>query len=554
MEKMDKHYKKETKADKKSKLPLIIVAVVVILAASLLITSQKTYIGGVSDSAKAYTVDDKGQVTFAMELPRGSEVTKKSGTAKLDKTTLARIEFDGKDYYVDPSKIVKGKGNLVQEKEVFVRTPVTVYKNEDGPEIASYMAKGSKMKVLDYDKMQDDGDIHKYKVAYKDSAGESGEGYVYGKYVEGTQEEADEVYNFHNEYTIAQGAKYGFELYGGLATNLDYFPYEKTRIKGKKFCKNAKTMYINTYGAVHPDAYLELLKQTKCNAVCIDVKDGQLTYKSEVAKEVSPYAYNEAYATPEDFKKSVKQYKDAGLYTIGRIVVFNDTRYATDHPEDCIVSSSSKNWPSAYSRKVWEYNIRLAQEAVKEFGFDEIQFDYVRFPESSYGISQEAGTDFRNKYGEEKAQAVQNFCFYAADQLREVDAYISVDVFGESSYGYVTAYGQYWPAISNIVDAISAMPYTDHMGGDNAWRYPYDTVYNWAKGAASQQFVSNPAAARTWITGYDTPYWGVQYDYGEKELSDQIRGLTDAGLKGGFIPWNVTSDIGKYYQYKAIWN
>ena len=204
---------------------------------------------------------------------------------------------------------------------------------------------------------------------------------------------------------------------------------------------------------------------------------------------------------------------------------------------------------------MWEYNVRLAQEAIEEFGFDEIQFDYVRFPENSYEMSRNKKTKFRNTYDEEKGQAIQNFCFYAADQIHEAGAYISVDVFGESAYGYMTAYGQYWPGISNIVDAISAMPYTDHTGGEGAWKNPYNTMKAWAKRAKKQQdYLEHPAAARTWITGYNTPYWAPTENYGEKELKAQIKALKDAGLKGGFIPWNVINDLGKYKQYKKIWN
>jgi hypothetical protein len=169
-------------------------------------------------------------------------------------------------------------------------------------------------------------------------------------------------------------------------------------------------------------------------------------------------------------------------------------------------------------------------------------------------MSKSGKADFRNKYGESKAQAVQNFCFYAADQLRRSGAYISVDVFGESAYSYVTAYGQYWTAISNIVDAISAMPYTDHFSGDRPWEDPYGSVNRWAKKAAKQQKrLQNPAVARTWITGYNTPHWAPNVDYNEAKLRDQIKALEDAGLDGGFIPWNVLSDIGKYRQYKGIW-
>ena len=170
-------------------------------------------------------------------------------------------------------------------------------------------------------------------------------------------------------------------------------------------------------------------------------------------------------------------------------------------------------------------------------------------------MSKSGVADFRNKYGEEKGQAVQNFCFYAADQIHEAGAYFSVDVFGESVYGYMTAYGQYWPGISNIVDAISAMPYTDHTGGKGAWTDPYKTMKNWGKRAKKKQdILQSPAVARTWITGYNTPYWAPTENYGEAELKAQIKGLEDAGLDGGFIPWNVVNSLEKYKQYKAIWN
>lgn len=548
------HMKKEKLSLKEPIEILIAVLVLVILVLTLVLRPTESYLVGVSHAVDAYTIDESGQLTKADPIPRGTKVEKLSKTADLDGVELVAIHLNDNDYYV-PSDNLGSKDDVVQEKEVFVRTPVTVYENETGPEIASYMPKGSKLDVVGYDELQEDGYIHKYKVAYNDPAGESGEGYVYGKYIVGTQEEADANYNENGIYNRAKKAKYGFELYGGKATSLDYYPFAKPAIEGKPFCDYARTMYINTEAAVNPDAYVDIIKKSGCNAVCIDIKDGQLTYKSEVAKEYAPYSYKKAYTSAEKFKEGVQAYKDTGVYTIGRIVLFNDTRYAKDHPEHCIKSKlMTKKWPSAYSREVWEYNVKLAQEAVEMCGFDEIQFDYVRFPESAYELSKSGEAKFRNKYGEEKCQAIQNFCFYAADQLREVGAYISIDVFGEASYGYVTAYGQYWPAISNIVDAISAMPYTDHTGGEGAWTRPYQTVNNWAKtGAREQKHTPTPAAARTWITGYNTPYWGPTQNYGEHELKQQAKALKDAGLKGGFIPWNVLSEIGKYRQFQGVW-
>ena len=77
----------------------------------------------------------------------------------------------------------------------------------------------------------------------------------------------------------------------------------------------------------------------------------------------------------------------------------------------------------------------------------------------------------------EKEKHYKLFLMYAKDELHKMNVYVSADVFGESSWGYVTAYGQYFPAISNVVDAISAMPYTDHYEASNGyypWEHPYE--------------------------------------------------------------------------------
>jgi len=457
--------------------------------------------------------------------------------------------------YIRADEVAMSPDDVVRETEVFVRTPVTVYAEAKGPSIASFAPKGSCLSVLGYDRLKNDGSVQKYKVGYKDPDGNDAAGYVYGKYVTDTQEKADAVYNENGIAEKVKKDKYGSKLYGGKAEDLDYYPYERTVIEGKEFCADARAMYLNCAAVVNCKSYIKVIKDTDCNAVVADIKDGVLAYRSDVAKELSPRSYKTAYVSKKKYKKGIDALRETGVYLIGRIVVFNDPIYAKDHPEDCIKYHGSAYWPSAYSRKVWEYNVRLAQEAIEEFGFDEIQFDYVRFPETSYEMSKSGKANFRNVYDEEKGQAIQNFCFYAADQIHEAGAYLSVDVFGESAYGYMTAYGQYWPGISNVVDAISAMPYTDHMGAENSWETPYATTKNWAKRAKKgQDYLEHPAAARTWITGYDTPYWAPEVTYGNKQLRSQVKALKDAGLEGGFIPWNAGSDIGKYRQYKKVWN
>ena len=75
------------------------------------------------------------------------------------------------------------------------------------------------------------------------------------------------------------------------------------------------------------------------------------------------------------------------------------------------------------------------------------------------------------------------------------------------------------------------MPYTDHMGGQDTWKNPYGTMKTWAKRAKKgQDYLEHPAAARTWITGYNTPHWDPTYNYGEKELKAQIKALKEEGV------------------------
>ncbi|NLY87224.1 MAG: hypothetical protein GX083_01575 [Clostridiales bacterium] len=561
IERFKENYTQSSSSKKKHITATILVMLIVIVLTVFFLIQKfwyvKAFVAGTSNTVPVYSLDDKSILVEAGNITRGSRINRYIKKIRNDNHIYNRIKSDGKEFYIESSCLSITSDGAVQEKEVFVRTPATVYVEENGPDILSFVSKGTKLTVIGYDKLMDDGYVNKYRVKLpttKESE-KSIEGYVYGKYMKGTLEEASQNYNKNGEYNKAKKDVFSYNLYGGKAVNLDYFPYEKTKIKGNEFCENARTMYINTYAAVHPEEYVKLIEETDCNAVVIDIKDGPLTYKSEVAKEYSPNSYKKAYTSEENFRKGVETYKKTGVYLIGRIVVFNDKRYAKDHPENCIKSGSNTSWPSGFSRDVWEYNVKLAVEAVEKFGFNEIQFDYVRFPEASYEMSKSKKTDFRNEYGEEKAQAIQNFCFYSTDQLREVGAYTSIDVFGESAYGYVTAYGQYWSSISNIVDAISAMPYTDHFANDKSWENPYGAVLNWAMYAKKQQnSIQNPAAARTWITGYDTPYWDPYVQYGSSKMKDQIKALNKAGLKGGFIPWNVLSDIAKYREYQSIWN
>ena len=517
------------------------------------IGKSSMYLASDNNKVTTYIIDEDNNLKENSELVRGKKVIYSGKKVNMNDNEYLLIEFDNKEYYVNAKQLVKNVKDVVLEKERYVRTSVTVYENETDSKIASFIKKGNKLDITGYDKLLDDGNVNMYKIKYNDT-----EGYVYSKYLVNDKESADSVYNENGVYDIHKDRKFkGRELYGGKASTLDYYPYERVEFEDNKLLKKAKTMYLNagTIGSI--DSYLKIAKENGVNAIVVDIKDGALAYSSNIAKEISPTAYATAINDNSSYKSAIDKIKAAGIYAIGRIVVFNDVHYGKDHPDDCISSTaSSRLWPSAYSRGAWYYNVELAKEAVKEMGFNEIQFDYVRFPEDAYNMSIKGNSDFKNKYDEEKAEAVQNFLFYATDQIHKVGAYLSVDVFGECSGEYVTAYGQYWPAISNIVDAISSMPYTDHFGrGVDTWTNAYQTVYNWAKGAATRQKeIPTPAVARTWITAYDTPYWKPTVIYNASKIEDQVRALYDAGLDGGFITWNSASSLAKYEQIKTAFN
>lgn len=525
---------------------IIVVLVVLLLGKGKdIINKEAMYLASSDKVVKLYIQDDDGNLKKDKDLVRGTKVSSYKDTITKDNKSYTKIDYDKSIYYVDSGSLVKDAKSAVLEKVKYVRTSVTVYQNSEDSKIESFIKKGNKIDVTDYDKLLEDGSVNMYKIKNDNT-----EGWVYGKYLVNDEETANEVYNENSVYDTHKNRKYGLrELYGGKASTLDYYPYERVEFENNKLLKSAKAMYLNagTIGSI--DSYLKIAKENGVNAIVVDIKDGALAYSSEVAKEISPTAYKTAINDNSLYKAAIDKIKEAGIYAIGRIVVFNDTHYAKDHPEDCI---NSTGWPSAYSRNVWYYNVELAKEAAREMGFNEIQFDYVRFPENAYNLSV-AKADFKNKYDEEKAETVQNFLFYATDQIHKEGIYLSVDVFGECSSEYVTAYGQYWPAISNIVDAISSMPYTDHFGRSvDTWTNAYQTVNNWAKGAsARQKEIPTPAVARTWITAYDTPYWNPKVIYNASKIEDQVRALYDAGLDGGFITWNSASSLAKYEQIKS---
>ncbi|MEG0978082.1 MAG: putative glycoside hydrolase [Bacilli bacterium] len=533
-----------------------------ILKKTLVIVKKDMYLASDALTVKLYDVETFKEVK---EQVRGTKIVlydkdiKKEEEGK-DPIIYKKIQLDKKFYLVKPTNLVKLLNETVMEKTGFVRTNLTTYKTSTEIDIDSYLTKGTKIDITGFDSLNKDGSVRMYKI--KDGDHES---FLYSKYIVFSQEEANKHYDEAGLYQIH--AARTDTLGGGSGDNLDYYPNPKPNFPKNKFLADAKTLYLNCGVLNNVDAYIELAKNTGINSFVVDVKENTVpAYPSAVMEKYSSTSFNKAANTKENFGNAIKKLKDAGFYVIGRITTFKDSYYITDHPEDAITSTSSGKpflhngsyWPSPFVRTVWEYNTKLAVEAVKEFGFNEIQFDYMRFPDRSYTIEVNGLVDMKNKFKETKAQALQTFMMYATDEIHNAGAYVSVDVFGESSNTYITAYGQYWPAISNVVDAISAMPYPDHFdagqyGLATPWTKPYILFSKWALEASNRQKeIPTPAVARTWIQAYNAikpPY----NTYGPEEIKAQITGLKDGGLTGGFITWNSSSNIEKYKSISTGW-
>ena len=451
-------------------------------------------------------------------------------------------------YLEEKACIVSDMADSVLEHTLYVRSAVNL-RDAEGRLLETFAEKGTAVLATGCDYMEEDGTPHMYRVTCGDQ-----EGYIMPWYLASSEEDAlanydDGCYETH----AGRGNRYG----GGGAANLDYFPREKGPIEGNPMPEECRTLYLTTWCLGNIDAYIEIADNSGINAFVVDIVDGgSVGYASDVMKQYCPSGAAAAKNTVEDYQAVIQKLKDAGYYVIGRITTFNDTYFVKDHPEAAITNPSgvplrlnAAYWPTPYSRFAWQYKVDLAVEAVELMGFDEIQFDYVRFPDRTSSYEKAGTLDFHNTYGETKAQAIQRFLMYATDIIREHGAYVSADVFGESAYTYVTAYGQYWPAISNVVDVISGMPYPDHFGASGTWRpweHPYETLYTWGQNVmARQNETATPAAVRTWIQAYNAikePY----NTYGPNQVFAQIKGLRDAGCTGGYMTWNSGASLEKY--------
>ncbi|MDY3783547.1 MAG: putative glycoside hydrolase [Candidatus Cryptobacteroides sp.] len=467
-------------------------------------------------------------------------------------------------------------------QKVYVRTPASIIDDTLSSHICALAGKGDSLKVTGYDTVfvkavglpkEDPGykaELYRIRRLKVKTFRSGKEGYIFARYTVDSLHKALERYKPEIYDSIQTIARDRFKA--GSALSCDYWPYERPDFVYKKMPRPCNAFYLNISpaGLRRIDEYIALADSTRINAFVIDIKDDDSPgYKAEAFERWSPTSFARAGREKEElYERAVRRIHERGYYAIGRITCFKDKLYAKDHPENAILDRRTgepfvhdgTSWPSAYSREVWQFNVNLAKESVRKFGFDEINFDYVRFPDRVTSLND--SLDYRNIYNETKVQAIQNFVRYATDELHEEGVAVSVDVFGESANkGYTTAYGQYWPAISNIADAICAMPYPDHFsdnyyGISKPWRHPYQILRAWGeRAAARQRETPSPGRARTWIQSYKVMKHIDRQgpDNDSTFIASQLQGLYDAGLRDGFNTWMSSGSIATYRKQKAAY-
>lgn len=312
-------------------------------------------------------------------------------------------------------------------------------------------------------------------------------------------------------------------------------------------------------------AYVE---RNRMNALVIDVKDadGRLAFmpKREALQDDAPEK-----ATIGDLDAVLKEAGERNLYRIARVFVFQDPSFAARFPAEAIqkegggiwADHKGVTWVDPASETVWHYNAEIGREAFAR-GFDEVQFDYIRFPSDG---NMKTLKYVRYDGARPKHEVIRDFFRYMHEELEIKERIpISYDLFG-----YVTWYVDYDLGIGQLLadalpygTAVSAMVYPSHYGAgtlgyQNPADYPYEIVADSLK-KANRLYVQREkecvdlaaglkSATSTFLLPCDVPLahhrpWLQAFDigavYGEDKIRAQIQAVRDQGGKG-YLLWNA---------------
>jgi hypothetical protein len=306
-----------------------------------------------------------------------------------------------------------------------------------------------------------------------------------------------------------------------------------------------KALYLSFWGAgtgsERFEEVLKLAEKTEINAVVVDVKNefGFTSYKTGVAEAAAIKAHRQR--TIRDMKAFMKRLKAHGIYTIGRIIVFKDGCRADAMPQMALKdakgvvwrNNEGLGWVDPFIEANRRYNIDIAEDAAR-IGFDEINFDYIRFPEKS-------GLVFSKENNlENRVSTIETFIEEAKTRLRPYGVFISVDTFGQVSWDKGdTGIGQTVTSLARHADYLCPMLYPS--GFSSGWmglKDPTSDVYHIVHESLKRIGIE-PERVRPWLQAFK--------DYAHSRThfkADRIRGQIEAAEhygSGGWLLWNPRS-------------
>ncbi|WP_240041250.1 putative glycoside hydrolase [Paenibacillus ginsengarvi] len=319
-----------------------------------------------------------------------------------------------------------------------------------------------------------------------------------------------------------------------------------------------KGIYVSGWaaGTAKLDRLIELVEQTELNAMVIDMKTdrGQLTYDSALPMADDSGA-DSARMIP-DISGLVAQLKEKQIYTIGRVVVFKDPYMAAVRPDWALQTkdggvwqdSKGTSWVDPYHPEVWTYALDIAKEAAS-MGFDEVQFDYVRFPDNGLKVDREVV--YRNPNGWAKSEAIERFLHLATEELHKRGVYVSADVFGlTASVSDDMGIGQVWNGIAPAIDVISPMIYPSHYG-EGVFGIPHPDLepYLIVQHALADGLRKNGqlastspqvATIRPWLQDFTATWVKPHKTYDNTDVQAQIQAAEELGIEE-YLLWNSAS-------------
>jgi len=314
-----------------------------------------------------------------------------------------------------------------------------------------------------------------------------------------------------------------------------------------------KAAYLTYYGFGDRgirNRVLDLTSRTELNAVVIDVKGdrGWIIYQSEVPAALDAGA--QGPATLRDFDGMMADLKARGIYTIARIVTFKDNILASARPDLAIIDTRTGKpwidneklaWVDPFQEEVWNYNIALGKEAIRR-GFDEVQFDYVRFPtDGKLGAARYAKPNSR----ETRLPAIAGFLARARRELGAAGAFVGADLFGYTAFNENdTDIGQRIEELAPHLDFICPMVYPSGYhkgipGHPNPVLVPYKVVHESVR-LIRKRASNSVARVRPWLQDFKD-YAFDRRIFGVPEVQAQIRGAEEAG-GAGWMLWNPRND------------